>query len=165
MLDVNNSFPFQIDTLNKCRKISGIKFVITSEKKEKGAKSHLKPDIVVYTTRQGKKTATVLKWADVEIIIEWKADTELDGFRKEFPDQYATLDGESDKAAQTRGQIYSYAAEALENQHRLFILALTICGDYARFYRFDASSVVVSEPISIRDDANVMPSSLLATVA
>ena len=90
------------------------------------------------------------------MIIEWKADSELDGFRDDFPDEYTTLDCDTDKAAQTRGQIYSYASEALDNQHRLFVLALTICGDFARFYRFDASSVVVSELISIRDDAEVV---------
>ena len=116
----------------------------------------MKPDISVYATARGKRTILVLRWPDVELFIEWKTEWEHDGYCDIFHDDDDILDADTIKATHTRGQIYSYAANVMDSQYRLSVFAISICGNFARFYRFDPSCVVVTEPVSFRLNPEVV---------
>ena len=141
--------------MNGCSKITSLSFVRTSTKKESGSGTNMSPDIVVYVKVRGKRTPTALSWSSLEMYVEWKPDDTDDCYRKIFVGE-EVLDLDAEKHSQTRGQIYSYAAKALDSQHRGWILALSVFGQFFRVYRFDPSSVVVSEPISFRDHPEMM---------
>ena len=126
------------------KKFPGLEFVVTAEKKDPETGCKMSPDIVVYLS--GGKRVTRLIWSDIEIFIEWKRDVDADGFRRTFSEGHV-LDAPSVKALESRGQIYSYAAQALNEQHRSCVFAVSICSQFARLYRFDPSCVVVSEMI------------------
>ena len=141
--------------MKKCEKITGLRFVNTSSKADKNSENDTIPDISVYTISKGKKKLTVLSWPDLEMFIEWKDDVYLDAFRRTFRDDLLMLDAESVKGIETRGQIYSYAAQVLDSQHRRSLFAASICGDWVRFYYFDASCIVVTEPFSFREHPEI----------
>ena len=142
--------------MKKCEKITGLRFVDTSSKADKKSNNKSKPDLSVYTTSEGKNNITVLSWPDLEMFIEWKDDAHLDAFRSSFLNALQPMDSNSVKGTETRGQIYSYAAQVLDSQQRRSLFSVGICGDWVRFYYFDASCVVVTEPISFRDHPEVV---------
>ena len=142
--------------MNKTRKVTGLQFVVTSEKKDKNSTSGMKPDLSVYRIIRGKEAILVLSWPDMDMYIEWKIEDGCDGYRTTFTDILQTLEANTENAGDTRGQIYSYAAQALDSQHRLFLFAGSVYKEWFRFYRFDPSSVVVSEPVSLRDCPEVV---------
>ena len=141
--------------MNDCNKITSLSFVNTSTKKETEAETNMSPDVVVYVKARGKRTPVALSWSLLAMYIEWKADNQSDCYRKTFTGN-EVLDSDADKHAQIRGQIYSYAAKALDSQHRRWIFALGVFGKFFRVFRFDPSSVVVSEPVSFMEHPEVM---------
>ena len=141
--------------MNGCGKITSLSFVRTSTKKETGSGTNMSPDIVVYVKARGKRTPTALSWSLLDMYIEWKPDASDDCYRQIFFGE-EVLDSDAEKHAQTRGQIYSYAAKALDSQHRRWIFALGVFGKFFRVFRFDPSSVVVSEPVSFMEHPEVM---------
>ena len=90
-------------------------------------------------------------WSSVDLFVQWRVNEERDGYRESFVGKQILDDG-SNYALEIRAQLFARAARMMDSQHRLFLFAVDIYGSRARFYRFDPSSVVVSEPIYYRDD-------------
>ena len=137
--------------MERCENITGLRFVNTSSKGDKNSGNSAKPDISVYTISDGTKNISFLSWPHLDMFIEWKADAQVDAFRSSFPDDKRPMEADSIKATETRGQIYSYAAQVMDSQHRRWLFSVSVCGEWVRFYRYDASCVVVTEPFSFRD--------------
>lgn len=133
------------------RNFTGLKFVNTSQKKDKKSGIKSRPDISVY---QAVVVDGSLHWVLLELFIEWK-DGALDGFHTTSR-KGRILDKTSAVASEIRGQIFSYAAQIMDHQHRLFVFGISIHGTYARFYRFDPSCVVVSEPTAFMDNPTLL---------
>ena len=91
----------------------------------------------------------------MDMFIEWRADAKRDAYREPCV-KGQCLDYPSKRALKLRGQMFSFAARLMDSQHRLFVFAVDIYGDRARLYRFDPSSVVVSEPILFRKDSKLL---------
>ena len=91
----------------------------------------------------------------MDLFVEWKPDATRDGYRETFVGK-DTLDYPSKRALKLRGQMFAFAGRLMDSQPRLFTFAIDICGDRARLYRFDPSCVVVSEPILLREDAQLL---------
>ena len=91
----------------------------------------------------------------MDMFIEWRVGTKLDPYRETFVG-HESVDYESDEALKIRGHMFSFAARLMDSQHRLFVFAVDIYGDRARLYRFDPSSVVVSEPILFRKNSKLL---------
>ena len=91
-------------------------------------------------------------WPLMDMFIEWRVSAKRDAYRETFVAN-EKFDYDSDKAFKLRGHMFSFAARLMDSQHRLFVFAVDIYGDRARLYRFDPSSVVVSEPILFRKDS------------
>ncbi|KAH8102119.1 hypothetical protein BXZ70DRAFT_54503 [Cristinia sonorae] len=66
------------------------------------------------------------------------------------------LSHDSAVSRETQGQLASYAAAQLARQHHLFLLSLFICGDYARFMRWDRSGVIVTERVNYREQPRLL---------
>jgi len=81
----------------------------------------------------------------MELFVELKHDTTFDPFRDlgngGMEERYS-IDGDH-----TREQYLLYAANQLAYQHRLFAFSLVICGQVARFVRWDREGTVVSAGI------------------
>ncbi|KAK7688371.1 hypothetical protein QCA50_008744 [Cerrena zonata] len=140
--------PF-VDIVTKSGEFPGLEFAITSNSKDPKAKHSLFPDLVTYSD-QAKRDALLL-WALVEFFIEWKVDLTSDGYDR-GSDKNDILDLNSNAAMKSRGQMYSYAAQIMDNQFRLFVFAIAVYGDCARFFRFDPSSIVVTDVFNYRED-------------
>lgn len=82
----------------------------------------------------------------VEFFIEWKVDLTSDGYDR-GSDKNDILDINSNAAMKSRSQMYSYAAQIMDNQFRLFVFAIAIYGECAHFFRFDPSSIAMSSTI------------------
>ena len=81
----------------------------------------------------------------MELFVELKHDTQCDPFRDlgngEMEERYS-INGDN-----TREQCLLYAANQLAYQHRVFVFGLVICGERARFVRWDREGAVVSAGI------------------
>ena len=124
-------------------------FVDVHSKKDKASKCKMSPDIVVYLS--GATCNVRLSFAHVEVIIEWKVDAKTDGFRR-TRHEGEVFEASSNDAKEFRGQMFSYAGQVLNSQHRVSVIGLSFHGDLARAYHFDPSCVVVSEPIFYREN-------------
>ncbi|CAL1717242.1 unnamed protein product [Somion occarium] len=137
--------PF-VNLMNATAKICpGFTFCDTADKMDPNSTSKFRPDVGLY---EGERPSPTLVFAALELFIEWKLEEVADGYNKKFKDTTVYIEnGASVKAKATRGQLYSYASLLMSHQHRLFGFAVGVYGSIARLYRFDRSSVVVSEPI------------------
>ena len=88
----------------------------------------------------------------MDLFVEWRVEAKRDSYLEDFDGKQA-LDHESRRALKLRAQMFAFAARLIDSKHRLFLFAVDIYGDRARLYRFDPSSVVVSEPILFRKDS------------
>ena len=114
--------------------------VAQSEAKGKAKRSTKKSK----TPAELERISAQMCWATAEIVVEVKsADPsghpfgEGPGLRDLLPTSSARRE--------SRGQIVEYASEIFRRQHRLFVFVISICGNYARFLRFDRSGAIVSE--------------------
>lgn len=127
----------------------GLDFVDTHSAKDKYSKCKLGPDIAVYTS--GETRTGPLSWEGILSFVEWKVNVGTDGYRSTGRED-ELLEATSISAHEFRGQMYSYAGQVMQSQHRLSIVSLSFHEDIARVYRFDPSCIVVSEPIFYRTD-------------
>jgi len=93
--------------------------------------------------RENSDTASpITSFLHMELFVELKHDTTCDPFRDlgngEMEERYS-MNGDN-----TREQCLLYAANQLAYQHRLFAFSLVICGQVARFVRWDREGAVVS---------------------
>ena len=118
------------------------------------AETSLKPDITFFSknnpvthTKDFTKASPATSFQHMEMFVEFKLDVYSDPFRDPGPVPAApdvSIERNSDNGAKTRGQCALYAANHLAYQHRVFAFSLVICGNIARFIRWDREGVVVS---------------------
>jgi len=112
----------------------------------------LKPGITLFSKNnaadlgENSDTASpVTSFLHMELFVELKHDTTFDPFRDlengGMEERYS-IDGDH-----TREQCLLYAANQLAYQHRLFAFSLVICGQVARFVRWDREGAVISAGI------------------
>ncbi|KAK7688397.1 hypothetical protein QCA50_008770 [Cerrena zonata] len=113
----------------------------------------LRPGIAVYS--RGAKRNSVCDWPLMDFFIEWRPDEHFDCYYEDYVNDQI-LDDSCDQAFKMRGRMFTYAAQLMDCQHRLFVFAIDMFGSYARLYRFDPSCIVVSDLIHYRKDPRLL---------
>lgn len=100
-----------------------------------------------YTPSGVKTRASSWKWHLMELWVEFKLKTSQDAFVVKYTDKDkpVLLEATSKDAVLTQGQLTSYATAQLARQHRSFMFSLLICGNHARFIRWDRAGAIVSK--------------------
>ncbi|TFK70658.1 hypothetical protein BDN72DRAFT_856746 [Pluteus cervinus] len=111
-------------------------------------RDQMKPDITVY---HGSSNATGCDPYTAELFIEFKFHDADDPFN----DNATSFIHQSDKGAQTLGQITSYATAHQAAQFRTHIFSLLVFPTFARFLRWDRSGVVVTERVYLTRSLHV----------
>ena len=112
----------------------------------------LKPGIILFSKNNAADlrgnsdtTPQITPFLHMELFVELRHDTTCDPFRDlengGMDERYST-NGDN-----TREQCLLYAANQLAYQHRLFVFSLVMCGQVARFIRWDREGAVVSAGI------------------
>ena len=116
----------------------------------------LRPDWALCRgTRVGKK----LDFGNMELYGEAKAGKAGDAFfDSDGSETMNTLEKVTGQSAETRGQIISYAAKLQSFQHRCSSYSFLICGQYARFFRWDRSGCVVSALFNFHEQPEILAS-------
>ncbi|KAH8102088.1 hypothetical protein BXZ70DRAFT_1016220 [Cristinia sonorae] len=130
-----------------------IRFFNTSTKKED--KTKLMPDITCFKSLPFGPQEQNWKWYRLLIWVEVKLHKRFETFITNF-DPTKLLPHDSAVSRETQGQLALYAAAQLARQHRLFLLSLFVCGDYARFMRWDRSGVIVTERVNYREQPRLL---------
>ena len=107
------------------------------------------PSVAVYRN-ETKRT----DWMGMELFVQMKQYESEDPYRHEF-----LVDGNttpSHESVDSRKQLFQFAAFQWDHQHRLFAFAIGIYDSTARFFRFDPSSVAVSQSFSYRDNPKLL---------
>ncbi|KAK7688378.1 hypothetical protein QCA50_008751 [Cerrena zonata] len=110
---------------------------------------NLRPGIAVYS--RGAPRNSVCDWPLMDFFIEWRQNEHFDCYYEDY-DNDEILDDSCDQAFEMRGRMFTYAAQLMDCQHRLFVFAIDMFGSFARLYRFDPSCIVVSDLIEYRKD-------------
>ena len=142
--------------MNKSNICPNFVFVRTADTKDPKASTPMRSDVGMYAASDlppGVKA--FCNWLLLHLIIEFKTSTTLDPY-VQSPKDREILENGSDKSTENRGQMFAYIAQLLERQFRLFAFAIGIYGNYARFFRFDHSCVVVSERFDIHENARML---------
>ena len=116
----------------------------------------LKPDITFFSKNDAadlRGASPVTSFLHMELFVELKRDALYDPFRDP---PGGTIERSSINGSDTRGQCLLYAANQLGYQHRLFAFSLVICGQNARFIRWDREGAVVSAAIDCSQRKNPM---------
>ncbi|TFY53934.1 hypothetical protein EVG20_g9909, partial [Dentipellis fragilis] len=71
-------------------------------------------------------------------------EVQLDEDPKSF--EYSS-ESKTDSVADSHGEMARYATEVLRRQHRQFVVSAFIQNSTVRFYRWDRSGIIVSEPV------------------
>ncbi|CAL1710413.1 unnamed protein product [Somion occarium] len=95
-----------------------------------------------------------LNWSQVDLPVQWNSDDDADCCSNILQGTQYFLDSSSSRAKSTLGQLFSYAAEQMSH-HRLWVFAVAIYGSYARFFRFDRSSIVISAPVKYMENSRI----------
>lgn len=69
---------------------------------------------------------------------------------------FTTLEKNNGQSASTRGQLISYAAAVMSRQHRSFMFSISICGHFARLYRWDRSGCTVSSLVDLHEHPEIL---------
>ena len=69
-----------------------------------------------------------------------------------------SLEKVTDQSISTRGQIIAYTAKLHSFQHRCFSFSFLICGQHARFFRWDRSGCVVSALFNFHEEPHILAS-------
>ena len=80
----------------------------------------------------------------------------LDPYRQDFSSEQEGLEDPSFHSTDVRKQLLSHASLQMGHQFRLFTFAVGIFESRARFYRFDTSSVLVSECFNYHEDPKTL---------
>ncbi|KAK7688374.1 hypothetical protein QCA50_008747 [Cerrena zonata] len=113
----------------------------------------LQPGITVYA--QSARRNSVCDWPLMDFFIEWRPDEDFDCYYEASVND-RILDDSCEQAFQMRGRMFTYAAQLMDCQHRLFVFAVDMFGSYARLYRFDPSCIVVSDLIEYQRDPQLL---------
>ncbi|TCD68316.1 hypothetical protein EIP91_011175 [Steccherinum ochraceum] len=102
--------------------------------------------------------ATSFKWDFVEFSVEFKRVIAQDGFCDDHAETAIKFLEKLDNDAieLIKGQLAQYAAAQLAHQHHTFVVTIFICGDFARFIRWDRSGALVSKRFNYREDPAVL---------
>ena len=80
----------------------------------------------------------------------------LDPYRQNFSSEQEGLEDPSYDSTDVREQLLKHASLQMGHQFRLFTFAVGIFESRARFYRFDPSSILVSESFDYHDDPSTL---------
>jgi hypothetical protein len=116
-----------------------------------GRRDGLAPDLALYSTddRPINKEG-ITSFMRMSLFVEMKtainADPFLDPMKEDpFPrNNYEDFERSDLMPSKNRGQIASYAAAILGTQFRLHVFSVSICGQWARFIRWDRAGAIVS---------------------
>ena len=129
------------------------------------ADASLKPDVTLFSKNNPValredfgKPSPATSFQNMELFVEFKHNTQHDPFQDETSNAAAafTVERDSNNGDNTRGQCALYAANQLAYQHRVFAFSLVVCGERARFIRWDREGAVVSAGIDCSKDHNLV---------
>ncbi|CAL1712411.1 unnamed protein product [Somion occarium] len=93
-------------------------------------------------------------------IMEFFVDAKLSDLADPFYDKDKCLDDTTEnmteESAETRGQIIAYTTALLSRQHRRFTFSIVICGQYARFLRWDRAGCIVSDIFDYLEEPDIL---------
>lgn len=94
------------------------------------------------------KSGRALKaaWAHCGVYLEIKPFKTYSAFSDAEGEPLEKPDG---KSPETCGQLIDYAATLMNVQHRTHLFIVEICGDYARFIRWDRAGAVICKQFSL----------------
>ena len=123
-----------------------------------GSEVSLKPGITLFSKNDepglfGGSSMEAL-FLRMQLFVKLKTHTYYDPFR-DLPDG-GMEEERSNSGHETRRQCFPYAANQLAYQHRLFVFSLVICGNRARFIRWDREGAVVSAGIDCSRDPDLV---------
>ncbi|CAL1708930.1 unnamed protein product [Somion occarium] len=99
----------------------------------------------------------LMDYTVMEFFLEAKAKDFADPF---YGTEGNTLNNTIEKmegqSASTRGQLISYAAALLSRQHRTFAFSIVVCGQYARFLRWDRAGCIVSDKFDYVEEPDIL---------
>ncbi|KAH8099782.1 hypothetical protein BXZ70DRAFT_1025890 [Cristinia sonorae] len=96
-------------------------------------------------------------WELVELGVTLQESDSMDGFRRDYDDLESYLDdGCTEEGTRTQKLISAYAAAQFYRQHRTFIFSVLLCGDHARFLRWDRAGCVVTRHFNYREDPSLL---------
>ena len=134
----------------------GFVFVRTSHHKDSDSITDMHFDAAVYRIGDvDKDMENRLIWKLPHIIVEMKGKGSADPYCDDCSKD-DILDSVSDIPVGARGQMLAYAALQMEHQPRNFAFSVGIYGQYARFYRSDSSSIVVSARFNIQEEPRTL---------
>lgn len=126
-----------------------------------------KPDVMFYRSNAVPGKTKPTSFALAELIVEFKLKAYNDPFKflqlqrnEAAPLDEIQDDCPSESSRSIIGQIALYAAAHLEGQFRAFAFSLIICGDMARFIRWDRSGAIVSASFNYVADPTLLVSFL-----
>ena len=151
----------QIDVVNEW--MPGLGAVNTSTKPDKVNGVNLKTDVSVYNRIDGVATPDRTDFSQMELWIEFKANSSGAPFRdpgdktdkKHFIEE-GSFTPDTEEGRETRGQLAHYAGAHHSLQFRHFSFSVFVQGDHARFLRWDPSSTVVTTAFNYRRDPELM---------
>ncbi|KAK7682121.1 hypothetical protein QCA50_014707 [Cerrena zonata] len=129
----------KINGRNICHNLCFVK--TTSNRNNKPNVMDISPDVVAY---EGSQPPPKLDWSLLDLFFDLKSSLAQDGYHNTFQNSRQHVEHDTNGARKTRGQIYTYAARQMSDQHRLFVFCVGIYGQFVRFFRIDRSSVTVS---------------------
>ena len=109
------------------------------------------PNIAVY--REGVENHD---WTSMQCFVQLHNRHWLDPYRQNFSSEQEGLEDPSYDSTDVREQLLRHATLQMGHHFRLFTFAVGIFDSRARFYRFDTSSVLVSESFNYHDDPNTL---------
>ncbi|KAH8099779.1 hypothetical protein BXZ70DRAFT_1065293 [Cristinia sonorae] len=96
-------------------------------------------------------------WELVELGVTLRESDSMDAFRRDYDDLESYLDdGCAEEGKRTQKLISAYAAAQFYHQHRTFIFSVLLCGDHARFLRWDRAGCVVTRHFNYREDPSLL---------
>ena len=139
--------------MNEHKLCPGFTFVCTAHSKDSASGTPMHSDVCTYAEVDMPDPPTPFCcWQLLHVITEFKAKAKSDPYLQYLDDKLGVLENGTDQGTANRGQMLSYAANQMDRQARLSLLSVGIYGSYARFFRFDHSSTVVSEAFDIHQD-------------
>lgn len=130
-------------------------FKLRDDSNKKDKKDHdRRPDVTGYAF---ESLHEAWRWVFMELWAEFKRLASMDPFHQDYKNTDRLPDKDtSEDAHKCLGQLTLYAASQLSRQHRTFIISLLICGDHARFLRFDRSGAIVTKHFNYRTKPHIL---------
>jgi len=109
----------------------------------------LAPDIGIYSINDQPQGDAKTDFSKMDLFVEFKIADTSDPFRDPEDPLHPKagdfrFENDSDDARLVRGQLASYAAAHAGCQFRVHIFCVLVCGNYARFIRWDRDGAIVT---------------------